>query len=233
MRHDKAEATQLRRSGKSYQEILRILAVPRSTLSGWFGKEDWSAKIRQQLTADTRDTHNLRLVDLNKIRGENLELAYDEARRVAAEEFELLKYNPIFIAGIMLYWGEGDKATRGQVRLTNTDPEMLKLYYIFLKDVCRISTKRIGAHVLLYPDLNEKATLEYWSSRIGIPLERFIKCTTIQGRHPTKRLGYGVCMVYVSSSYFKAKVNEWLALLPQELISRRYYENIKPEAGIV
>jgi hypothetical protein len=200
--------------------------VPRSTLSGWFGKEDWSEKIRARLTIGIRETHNLRLRELNRIRGENLGLAYDEARRVAAEEFELLKYNPVFIAGMMLYWGEGDKASKRQVRLTNTDPGMLKLFYVFLKDVCGIDTEKIGAHVLLYPDLNERVTLDYWSASIGIPHKRFLKCTNIIGRHPTRRLGHGVCMVYVSSSYFKAKVLEWLRLMPGELISREYYESI-------
>ena len=233
MRSDKDQAIKLRRSGKSYKEISEMLRVPPGTLSGWFGKEDWSKKIRKKLISAAQEKHVLRLRDLNTLRGENLERAYDEAREVARQEFELLRYNPLFIASMMLYWGEGDKANKYKVRLTNTDPEMHQLFYLFLKDVCNVPENKIGAHLLLYPDLDERKALQYWSSHIGISRDRFLKCTMIVGKHPTRRLENGICMLYVSSAYFKVKMLTWLTLLPRELIGRSYYENIEPEADIV
>lgn len=233
MRKDKEEATKLRLAGKSYREIMEALRVPPATLSGWFGKEEWSKKIRQRLTQAAQEQHTLRIRALNKVRGQQLELAYDEARRVAAEEFELLKYNPLFIAGMMLYWGEGDKGHKNQTRLSNTDPAMLRLYRVFLEHVCRVEQKKIHGHVLTYPDVEDSSAISYWSISTGIPAGQFIKCTSIEGRHPTRRLEYGVCILYVSNSYFKVKMLTWLDLMSRELISRRYYENIEPEADIV
>jgi hypothetical protein len=49
MRKDKEQATELRKSGKSYVEIEALLKVPRSTLSVWFGTQGWSQKIRETL----------------------------------------------------------------------------------------------------------------------------------------------------------------------------------------
>ena len=233
MRRDKEEARHLRLNGKSYQEISEILKTPKSTLSGWFGKEDWSAEIRKKLTDAIQEAHTVRLIELNKVRGEHLDQTYEEARREATEELELLKYNPLFIAGLMLYWGEGDKLSKSKVRLTNTDARMIKTFVLFLREVCNIPEDKIRAQILVYPDLNEAETKAYWVKESGIAPDRFTKSTLIQGRHATRRLGYGVCMAYVSSSYFKAKVLTWIELLPKELISNQYYENIGINAAIV
>jgi hypothetical protein len=226
IRKDRVVAVEMRKSGKSYNEILAALKIPKATLSDWFSKEDWSNNIRKKLTETAYQAHSIRMRELGRVRGIHLVKVYDEARREAVEEFELLKYNPLFIAGIMVYWGEGDKATKHTVRLTNTDPEMMRLFLLFLTKVCGIQTEKIGAHVLIYPDLEAQMCLRYWSEKSGLPQENFTKCVTIQGRHKTKRLGYGVGDMYVCSTYFKAKVLKWLELLPQELMNRAYYANI-------
>ena len=233
MRKVRQEAKQLRLSGKSYREIANILKVSPSTLSGWFGKEDWSRSIRKKLEQAAQERHGARLLELNALRGANLVRVYEDARIEARKELESLKYNPLFIAGLMLYWGEGDKAGRDKVRLTNTDAEMINLFVLFLKNVLLVREDKIHGHVLVYPDLNEQETKRYWARHAGLPLESFGKSTLIQGRHKTKRLGHGVCMIFVSSTYLKVKVLEWLKILPGELIERAYYENIAFEADMV
>lgn len=229
MRKDKEIAQELRREGKSYSEIRDRLKIPLSTLSEWFSGEEWSKDIRVRLTEAAKIESTIRLVELDKTRGQHLKQAYEEAREEARNDLETLKYNPLFLAGLMLYWGEGDRGTRNQVRLANSDPELIKLFVVFLEKACRIPAERIKAYLVIYPDIDDQSTLRFWSFASGIPLSRFTKSTLIQGRHQTKRLRYGVCTVVVSSSYLKAKVLEWLKLLPKELMSREYYENIGPK----
>lgn len=209
-----------------YNEIHSALKIPKATLSDWFSKISWSEEMTKKLAAKVQIQHTVRLVELDKIRGQHLARAYEEARIEARDDLKLLKYNPLFIAGLMLYWGEGDKATKAQVRLANTDPELIKLFVFFLRKVCNIPTEKIGVHILTYPDIEDKSNRQYWSNISGIALENFLKSVHIQGRHKTKRLGHGVCSVYVSSTYFKVKMLEWLKLLPEELMNLRYYENI-------
>ena len=216
----------MRRSGKSYAEIFASLRVPKSTLSGWFANLDWSHELKQKLQKSTQVEHTIRLKELNKLRGAHLKQAYEEARKEAREEFEKLKYNPLFIAGVMLYWGEGDKLTNYSTKITNTDPHLIRLYVFFLENVCRVPKEKIRAHVLIYPDLNEEKCRLYWASRAHIDLSRFTKCTVIQGKATARPLPYGVCMVGISSTYFKVKMLEWLKLLPNELMNRSYYESI-------
>lgn len=233
MRKDKEKALEMRKDGKSYREIRRALKVPLSTLSDWFSKIGWSQDIAKKLASRAQIQHTARIVELDKIRGQHLVRAYEEARREARKDLEILKYNPLFIAGLMLYLGEGDKATKSQVRLANTDAELIKIFVYFLKNVCNIPVGKIGISILTYPDIDDKVNRQYWSAVSGIAPEKFIKSILIQGRHKTRRLGHGVCGVYVSSTYFKVKMLEWMKLLPEELMNLRYYENIGEQADMV
>jgi hypothetical protein len=226
MRKDKEAAFSLRKEGKSYRQIRKRLKIPLATLSGWFKDVDWSGEMRARLTEAAAKESSVKLRELNRERGRNLEKAYEEARTEAEEEFEILKYNPLFIAGVMLYWGEGDKPTNGQTRLSNADPLLIKLYVEFLRKACRIPEEKIKASVLIYPDIDEQSNRRFWSFATGIPLTRFTKSVLIQGKHKTRRLSNGVCSVLVLSTYFKVKVLTWMKLLPKALLERGYYENI-------
>ncbi|MDO8604075.1 MAG: hypothetical protein Q7K40_01565 [bacterium] len=223
MRTDKEKATQLRRFGKSYQEIAGELGIPKSTLSAWFGASLWSQKIKDDLNVVTHRKHTIRIEELNKVRGEHLRNLYIQARHEALEDFEILKYHPAFISGVMLYWGEGDKASLHRVSLTNTDPAMIRIFMGFLKDVCGVEEKRIKAWLLLYPDLQESECKKYWKEEAHLQNVIFNKSMVIDGRHKTKRLGHGVCTVGVSSRYFKEKMLLWISLFPDMLANRELY----------
>lgn len=233
MRKDKENAFNLRKAGKSYTEIHSALKIPKATLSDWFKEVDWSKQLKKELSRKVREGHTTRLIGLNKIRGEHLKTAYEEARNEARSEFEKLKYNPLFIAGIMLYWGEGDKLTKYSTKIANTDPDLIRLYVFFLRNACRIPEDKIKAHLLIYPDLDADTCKDYWARKSGVSTEHFFNTTTIQGKHKVRRLRYGVCMIGVSSTYFKVKMLEWIKLLPEELMNRAYYENIEQLAGMV
>lgn len=224
MRTDKEQAMGLRKLGKSYAEIERELKIPRSTLSVWFKNSAWSQGIKENLNCIAQANSTVRIIELNNIRGEHLEKLYAQARVEALEDFEALKYHPTFIAGVMLYWGEGDKASLHRVSLTNTDPAMIKIFMIFLKEACGISDEKIKAWLLLYPDLMESDCKDYWASEAGLQNITFNKSILIDGRHKTRRLGYGVCTVGVSSRYFKEKMLLWISLFPDMLAKRELYE---------
>jgi hypothetical protein len=223
MRKDKEKALNLRKEGKSYREIKKALSVPVSTLSDWLSPNDWSKNITNSLAEIAKEKNTIRLRSLNGVRNEHLKHAYEEARNEAVKEFQILKYHPLFIAGIMLYCGEGDKVTKGHVKLTNTDMAMVKIYVNFLLSVCRIEKEKIRCSLLLYPDLDDEQCKKRWRENAGLDSIHFGKSTVIQGRHKTKRLQTGICIVSVSSNYFKEKILIWTKMLAEELISPNYY----------
>lgn len=219
MRVDKAKALELRRSGKSYNEIKQELRIPPSTLSGWLAKSKWSAKIRARLSKEAQEKHTIHIRSLNLIRGAYLTKLYEEARGEAKREFQYFKLHPLFVTGITIYWGEGDKTHGHNVRIANTDPLMIKLFVRFLAEVCGIPKERIRIWILLYPDLDEKQCINFWIKSSGLRKRNFTKSIIIQGRHKTRRVHFGVCNVGVSSKYLKQKLSVWLQLLPQYLLA--------------
>ena len=224
MRSDKEEAIALRKTGKSYKQIKAEMGVPLSTLSDWLGPLGWSKNIKETLKKNAESVHRMRMVALDRVRGERLREVYASARNEAVEDFERLKYHPLFIAAIMLYWGEGRKAECSMVSITNTDPKMLKLFINFLEHICQIPKHKIRASLLIYPDLSDSECREYWSKEMNLPLENFRKSSIIQGRHKTKRLGHGVGTVYVTSKYLRHKMMVWLELFPETLLTEKYYK---------
>lgn len=226
MRNDQHLAIKLRKRNKSYNKISKELGVPKSTLAYWFGNKDWSKEIKKELTRKALYVAKKRLRLINKTKKEKWEKWREEHRQRARKEFPYLKKNPLFLAGLMLYWGEGDsKIENGLVRLSNTDPMMIKIIFLFLKNVCRIPEEKVKATLILYPDLDENKCKNLWSKTSGISKNRFYKTQFIYGRHPTRRLSYGICNIYVSSRELKEKIFVWLKLYQQELI--------KTSAGVV
>lgn len=226
MRKDKSAALELRKSEKSYREIKKLLKIPKSTLSDWLRKVKWSQKIRQILVEQAKEKSTIRILKLNKIRGRQLEKICENARLEAQKEFEHFKLYPLFIAGVSIYWGEGDKSSRHQVRISNIDPAMIKLFVKFLREICGVAKKDIYAYILLYPDLDAEQCKKFWIKHSNLLDENFNKSIVIKGRHKTRRLKHGVCYIGVSSVYLKEKINIWLKLLPRKLINEKYCAGI-------
>jgi len=213
MRNDKHIAVQLRKRGKSYNKISKELGIPKSTLVDWFSDLKWSQEIKKELVQKANYIARKRLRLLNKRHKAMWEAWREEARQQAKKEFPRLKRNPLFIAGLMLYWGEGDsKIENAQVRLANTNPDLIKLFSLFLKNVCKIPSEKIKISMILYPDLDEKKCRLFWSIAAKIPPEQFKKSQIIKGKHPTKKLSYGICVVRLTSRQLKEKIFMWLSL---------------------
>lgn len=107
MRRDKNEAINLRRSGKSYREIEKNLNIPKSTLSGWFQRTQWSHKVKEKLSIIARRQASQRMKALVKKINRERQKVYHATRKAAEDQFPTLKENPLFIAGLMIYWGGG------------------------------------------------------------------------------------------------------------------------------
>ncbi len=210
----KKNAVQLRKHGKSYGEISKILNIPKSTLSGWFSKVNWSDEIRKKLNESMLPIHVDRLKKMNIVRRNNLNELYINARKEAAEELKKLINNPLFMFGLALYWGEGDKVTKYQIRITNSDPEIIRSFKIFLERFCNGKNEKIWSALLIYPDLDSDTCISYWSKEIGLDKKCFTKSTVIKGKHKTNKLANGICILGISSRFLKEKMLEWLRLVP-------------------
>jgi hypothetical protein len=217
MRNDQHLAIEMRRKGKSYMEISKRLGIPKSTMHYWFKDLLWSRKIKDNLTEKAVKLSRKRIKKVVKANKEKWLKWRKDFREKAKREFSMLKTNPLFVAGLMLYWGEGDSNLKNMTRITNTDPRMISLFCKFVVGILKVPKDNIRAHLTIYPDLSEDKCKRYWGKEIKLPVKQFDKTQVIYGKHPTKRLENGICSIRVPKSCgFKEKIFVWIDLFSKE-----------------
>jgi hypothetical protein len=213
MRKDKAVAFKLRRDGKSYREIQKEIKISRSTLCDWFRDEEWSIHIKNINKAENSIKTKSRILKLNEHRKENLRVLYQEAENKATQEFEVFKNDPLFMAGLMIYSGEGDKRSPNNSRVSNSEFYIHKIFIKFSEKYLNIKKENIKIGLILYGDMDVSVCLKKWSEELDISNSNFYKTQIINGREQKKRLQYGVGISIISSIVVvKKKILKWLEL---------------------
>lgn len=77
-------------------------------------------------------------------------------------------------AGVALYAGEGSKRD-GAVRFANSDPEMIRFFCRWLREVFDIDEARLRVRVYLHQGLDLDAAEGFWSAVTEIPRSQFNK----------------------------------------------------------
>ena len=132
----KPKAVRLRKAGKTYREIMKILGEPisKSTLSHWF-RDIILTKIQQE-RLQKRVSVNIKRAQIkawavNKKRRE--EYIQNVRDRVRHFPNELRRKNSAKIALAMLYLGEGAKTNGGSLMFGNSDPSIISLFLSLLR----------------------------------------------------------------------------------------------------
>lgn len=120
----------------------------------------------------------------------------------------------LFGLGVGLYWGEGNKAHQNAVRLGNSDPELLKLYILFLTKLCRVKKEALKFDLQIFSDINVDSALNYWTRELNVKSEQFFKPrVTISGSIGTykKKSKYGVVTIYFGNTKLRNIVVEQIS----------------------
>ena len=213
------EAVRQRKLLKSYLEISKSLGMSKGTLSYWFSKKGWSTDITKILVARNNKLNIARLKLARSARQNNIKKADNELKKEARKEYQKWRAKPLFVTGLSLYWGEGEKANRNRVALINTDPEMLKMVASFYRKYLKVDNKDLRIGLFLYKDLQETATVQFWARKLGVPKKQFIKIQFLESRSrlTQRKSKYGVCSLYFSNTRLSIKIREWLRLLSREV----------------
>ena|SRR3989344_5241088 len=207
--NERRQAIELRLQGKTYTEIKNTLRIPKSTLSGWLSNYsltknqldllkkniDYRKQIAIEKTIETK----------RKKRKKNLDKVYFESKR----KWIPLNKNELAIAGLFLYWGEGNKRIDGQVALNNTDPAVVKFTLFWLNKILNVPSERIKVSLHLYKDMNIKKELNFWSKELKIPLMQFIKPYIKNSNRKDidqKGYGHGTCGFLVNNVRLKERI---------------------------
>lgn len=210
MRHDREKVFELRKQGKSYREIQKIVNISRDTLCNWFKNEEWSRHIKKinidrQVKRSTEKLHQM-----NEARSIVLQAKYKKVEQDGEVEFEFYKNDPLFTAGLMLYAGEGDKLNKGTIRLANIDFNLHRVFLKFCEKFLKVDRSSIKVALLLYPDLDIITCRKKWSEELQIPEINFYKTQVIQGKLKTRKLHFGVGTTIILNSFLKKKILFWI-----------------------
>lgn len=213
MRKDKVVAFQLRKDGKSYREIQAEINVSRSTLCDWFKNEEWSNHIKHKNNQNNVSLSKERLLKLNEGRSKMFEKKYIQVEIEAEKEFQIFKNDPLFMAGLMIYAGEGDKKSSNISRVSNSEFYLHNIFLKFSEKYLYIQRVNIKMAIIIYPDLDINVCLNKWSEEVNISISNFHKTQIIKGKEKSKKLQYGVGISIISTTVvIKKKILKWLEL---------------------
>lgn len=211
------QALRLRERGFTLQEIAKVCDVSKSTISKWLAGSDISAEVTQRNKRRAGLANVSRLKLINKARNTEREKKYQEAIKEAEVSYKHYRKDPLFIAGLMLYIGEGDNKDRAKIRIANSRPSVHRIFIDFMIAYFGIERSKIRFWVLLYPDLSEATCMKQWSKALKLPYSQFYKNQVIQGKSNKRTLQFGVGNTIIVSTVLKHKLNRWIELAEKDL----------------
>ncbi len=208
MKHEeKINAFRLRKSGRSYKEILKKIKVSKSTLSVWLREIELTNDQKKRLLT----------------KGERAQ--YEAAKRKVAariqrtekiiesaiEEAYTFKNNPFFLVGVALYWAEGAKNRAESVKFANSDEKMIAFMMRWFREICRVPEKKFRIHIHIHTLHSRNNIVNYWSKITGIGREQFykpyIKQTSLGQR---KNILYsGTCSIVIHDKSLFRRIMGW------------------------
>lgn len=207
------QAIHLRKKGMSIRDIQKKLHVSRSSVSVWVrGVRLTKVQVKELYSNKTNGgLKGSYVASQNKIR-ERLKLTKlinDEGIR----EIGKLSKRDRFIAGISLYFGEGNKADKS-VAVTNANVHAMRFIMSWLREFCNVPESKFKINLYLHDNLNEIRAKKYWSSQLKVPLNQFTKSYIVINN--TKRFRkskheFGVVRVTVSEVNLHRRIMGWIS----------------------
>lgn len=204
-------AVRLRVSRKlSYGAILQKVPVSKSTLSYWLREYPLS---QEKIT-------ELRLIGWKK--GEAARERFRATMRSKREAFETqleqkylkkfknLSASTYFVAGLMLYLGEGDKKNRNRIGLANTDPQIISFFIEWLGACFGVSKSVMRAELHLYDNMDIPTVESFWRNTTHFSKQQFYKTqikksikNTFSYQEPNR---HGTCSIFLMRTKEKTEV---------------------------
>jgi transposase-like protein len=182
---EKKQAINLRKEGKSINEIARELSVSKSSVSTWVRDIRLTNKQKKELSNNNKAFGNSFCADFFRKKRE--EYQKNGVRLLEKHGYE-------FLCGCMLYWAEGTKE-RSKVNLINSDVYLLKFFLSFLYKFFDITKDDIKIHCTYYEGADIKKIENYWIEHLGLPKSALNKSTKVSSLR--KNNEFAMCRILV------------------------------------
>jgi hypothetical protein len=95
-----------------------------------------------------------------------------ELRRQHRFRYDARGKETLEVAGLCLFWAE-DSRFKKRVEITNTDPEMIKLFLRFLREACNVEEDALRCRIQLHDKDKYQEAVHFWSQVTGISPSQF------------------------------------------------------------
>ncbi len=207
---NKIKAQELRKKGKSYNEIKDLLHIPKSTISDWckdivlteqqqnrlYGNKK-SGGIKGSYIA-SQNKRNRRIFITNEL--------FQEGKSLVSH----CSKDDLFFAGLAFYASEGTKIDKGCC-FSNSDPKIIRFMVEWFITYWKIPMDKFHGSVWLHEGLSESEAIKYWSRITKIPSRQFYKTYIEKNKPDSKKIRknihkYGVFSFYIHDVYLLRKI---------------------------
>ena len=202
----------LRRQGFSYREILQQIpfSLAKSTVSQWCKHIELTSEQLDRLDRLYRERYRNWLLgpkSTQRRRADEIEVIRTKAR---TEVMELCE-NELWLAGLMLYWAEGNK-TIG-VGLSNSDPKIVQFIMKWFREICEIPEHKFKAYLNIHSGQDDAAIKSFWSGITNLPLSQFGKSyIKKEGTGHRKNILYnGTIKITICNKNLLHRIHGWIA----------------------
>lgn len=193
-RQMRKRARELRRAGKTYDEIVAELQVSKSSVSLWVRDLPKPAVPQERLDRmrEARWAPHRRERDIKR----------QQTKLAAAQEVGCMTDRELFLVGVGLYWAEGTKSKPHKIRedvvFVNSDPDMIRVYLAWLK-LLGVGAERLQFRVMIHESADVEGAERCWAELADTEVTAFGK-TTLKKHNPKtvrKNIGddYRGCLV--------------------------------------
>ncbi|MDO0914277.1 hypothetical protein QQM39_26645 [Streptomyces sp. DT2A-34] len=176
----KAKARELRLQGWTYDQIEAELGCSRSSVSLWV--RDLPKPASRYTPEEHRELMQAGLARLRTAQDE-------ERKRVkegASQEVGELTDRDLFMAGVALYWAEGQKSKpyqrREVVTFVNSDPAVIQVFLAWL-ELLGVGRERLGFRVMIHETADVARAEQFWAALVGIKTSDLHR-TTLKKHNP-------------------------------------------------
>ncbi len=188
---EKEKAISLRREGKTYSEIMKVVPVAKSTISLWLREVGLSVPQQHVLTAKKIAASKRGGLAKRKQRIDRTSTIFEEAKA----EIGTLSKRELFLIGVALYWAEGSKQKEHNVSeplvFGNSDPNMIECFLRWL-NLVGVQDLDVCYELYIHKSGNVERAKQFWVKIIKQPISIFDKRVYFKKGNPkTKRKNSG------------------------------------------
>jgi len=195
-------ATKLRLEEElSYSEIKKRLGISKSTLSYWMKNLPLSElrirdlqKIGWQKSEASRERYR------NTMRAKR-EAKDNEVYKKYFDRFNNLTKDTVFVAGLMIYLGEGGKKVSSRIALANTDPNIIRFFIKWGIEFLGIKKEDYRVQLHLYEEMTLEKEMKLWQNILRLSKTQFYKPSIRKVRKSSftykDSIRHGTCSLYV------------------------------------